>query len=163
MPTDLSEEAIALRQWVDSELDFTLLKHIDNSFLGVLRDTLPLALLLDYNYIGTNHLLAAMLRTDNSAASQILRQHQADIDSIYGKLEADTGEVWSNQFTYAAMRSIYLAIEEARSAGVKATAEHLLLGIMLEDTSTAFIVLAGAGVTIDEVRALITEGNASDS
>jgi ATP-dependent Clp protease ATP-binding subunit ClpA len=157
------DEARALRQWVDTDLDFGIVRHIDNSFLNVLRDALPISLLLARPYIGTDHMLAAMLRDNESAASRLLRQHQADLDGVYSILESGIGEPWSDPFTYEAMRSIRYAIEEARKAGAKATADHLLLGIILEGTSTAYAALARAGITAEEVRAHISGDNSPAS
>jgi ATP-dependent Clp protease ATP-binding subunit ClpC len=56
-------------------------------------------------------------------------------------------------FTERARRVVTLAQEEARHLGHSYTGtEHILLGLLREDESTAAIVLEGSGGGLDEVR-----------
>jgi hypothetical protein len=153
------EDLMLLHGWLALEFQLASAGHVDASFLDLLRTAVNSAQRLKRDYIGADNLLAA-LREENSAALRLFTQHGASAAMEPDRSRDDLG---SRPFTLEALRIIELALEEARSAGVKATAEHLLLSIMLEGTSTAYQALAAAGITADEVRALIKGDTAGSS
>jgi ATP-dependent Clp protease ATP-binding subunit ClpA len=166
-PEDLSDGVALLGTWMALELQVASLEYVHNSFLDALRAGLMSAVRHKRDYIAADNLLDGMLRKEDSAASRLLKQHDVELGgSVIIELESRPSRPEGEQvhaLTPVALRAIFLAIEEARSAGMKATATHLLLGIMLEGENTAYAVLAREGITADEVRALIQADNADNS
>jgi len=151
----------ALRGWVQANLNFHLFGQVDDSFLNTIRDAAPIAGLLRHDCLGTGHLLAVMMRNSESAAFRLLREVGADLAEINTILNKGVGKAWAGKFTYRAMHSIQLAIEEATSSDqLPATSDHLLLGIILEGTGTGAAALLSAGLTAERVRAFILESRA---
>jgi len=154
----LSRTDPELTRWVDESLNFHFLSSIDDSFLRIVREAMSISVLLAYDYVGTGHLLAAMLRDENSSASQLLSEASAEIGDIYNILGQGIGERWVGAFTHETVQSINLAIEEARAADqLPATSDHLLLGIILQRINTAAAALLSAGVNAERVREHITK------
>jgi hypothetical protein len=160
-PYDLTpggDEAGSLDAWMRVNLNFGLLSLIDVSFLTTLRNAMPIAGMLHHNYLGTDHLLAVMLCDSESAAFRLLREVNADLNAIFTILNMGVGTISADMFTHEAMRAIQLAIEEATAAGqLPATADHLLLGIILEGRNTGAVALLKAGITAERVRSVIRE------
>jgi len=145
-----------LTRWLDENLNFHLLSSVDDSFLRIVREAMSISVFLTYEYVGTNHLLAAMLRDEDSGVWQLLREASADIDAINRILSEGVGARWAGAFTYQAVSSISLAIEEARSANqLPATPDHLLLGIVLQLKNSAAAALLNAGINADAIRLFI--------
>jgi ATP-dependent Clp protease ATP-binding subunit ClpA len=162
-PRPNGEDRSALEAWKNAELNFHLLSKVDDSFLHTLREAMSIAVLLAHNYLGTDHLLAAMLRDKNSAASRLLGEAGADLDTVNDTLNAGIATMWADgPFTYEALGAIRLAIDAAASADqLPATSDHLLLGIILEGHNTGAAAMLEAGVTAERVRALILEDRSS--
>jgi ATP-dependent Clp protease ATP-binding subunit ClpA len=159
-PEDLSEYMTVLSPWVLMEFPTTSLEQLDSSFLDALRGAVNDAQRYDRDYIGAGNLLVAMLRKEDSAVRRLLNQHGGD---LILELDSKRDDLGANALTPETHAAIEHAIREALAAGVKATEAHLLLGIMLEDNSTAYQALAREGITADEVRALIKGDTAGSS
>ncbi|MGA3058508.1 MAG: Clp protease N-terminal domain-containing protein, partial [Candidatus Limnocylindrales bacterium] len=97
----------------------------------------------DHNYIGTEHLLLALIREEEGVAAQILvslgvelPKVRTAVEFIIGRGDRPTrGEVG---LTPGAKRVIELAIDEARRLGHRYIGtEHLLLGLVREGEGVA--------------------------
>ncbi len=126
-----------------------------------------------HNYIGTEHLLLALLREKDGLASVVLRRLGFDLENVRAQvisylspevpgegadvfedenLESSRFGMWQ-RFDERARRVVLLAQEEAiqrRSAHVGS--EHLLVGLLLESQGVAALTLEPMGVSLDKVR-----------
>ena len=116
-----------------------------------------------HNYIGTEHLLLALVQESKGAAIAVLENLEIDTNEIREIIEGiiDTGDhILSDElsFTPSAQRVIELTKATSRSfkhhyVGI----EHLLLGLVLEGEGIAAEVLQRRGATPEKVRAEITK------
>jgi hypothetical protein len=111
-----------------------------------------------HNYIGTEHLLLALVREEDGVAARVLMdlglelsKVRTAVEFIIGRGDRPTrGEVG---LTPRAKRVIELAIDEARRLGHRYIGtEHLLLGLVREGEGVAAGVLESMGVSLDKVR-----------
>ncbi len=111
-----------------------------------------------HNYIGTEHLLLALLHENKGVAVEVLGNLEIDTNEIRETIEAiiDKGDrilLDEIGFTPRSKKVIELAKDEAQSmkhhyVGI----EHLLLGIVREGEGIAAGVLEQMGVTMERVR-----------
>ena len=110
------------------------------------------------SYVGTEHLLLALLRAQDGVAYAVLTELRVDIDSVRDSIEAMLAR---NERTIIAgiiptsrvKKVIELSFEEARRLGSSyVDTEHMLLGLLLEGEGVAAHVLTDMGVTLDRVR-----------
>ncbi len=117
------------------------------------------AIRLNHEYIGTEHLLLGLIREGRGMGVSTLKSLQIDLDEIKKCVErlvkrgpepADPGKF---PLTPPAKRIIKYASEEAANLnhGYVGT-EHLLIGIVREEQSIAWMVLTHAGVTLQTAR-----------
>lgn len=114
---------------------------------------------LNHNYLGTEHILLALLREGEGVAIEVL--HSLAIDPERVKIEVEKvvpkgsgmltlGDV---PFTPYAKRVLELAVEEARSLNHNYVGtEHLLLGLIKEGESVGARVLIQLGADLETVR-----------
>lgn len=113
---------------------------------------------LNHNYIGTEHLLLAMLLEESCTSSKVLSRI-GNIQSLKKELLGQMGKgpeqfsLGSIPFTPRTQKVFNLAMKEASKMdnGYCGT-EHLLLGILREGDGMANRVLLEAGLTIDKVQ-----------
>lgn len=113
------------------------------------------------DYLGTEHLLLALLREDDGIPCVILKKMGLSIDEIRFEVEKDLptggnlltfGDI---PFTPRAKKVLELAIEEARLLGHNYIgSEHLLLGIIREDEGVAGKILRNLGANLLGARQL---------
>ena len=117
---------------------------------------------LHHEYVGTEHLLLALLRdTPETVAGQMLRNLAVDRNAVRKSIEevvkqgkADVSDVDSLPYTSRAKRVLELAMTEARELNHNYVGtEHLLLGLVREEKGIAAQALANAGVTLESARA----------
>ena len=111
-----------------------------------------------HNYIGTEHLLLALIHESKGVAAEVLGNLEIDTNEIRETIEAiiDKGDrilLDEIGFTPRSKKVIELAKDEAQSmkhhyVGI----EHLLLGIVREGEGIAAGVLEQMGVTMERVR-----------
>ena len=112
----------------------------------------------DHNYIGTEHLLLALIREEEEVAAQVLVTLGVELPKIRTAVEfiigrGDRPVVGEVGLTPGAKRVIELAIDEARRLGHRYIGtEHLLLGLVREGEGLAAGVLESMGVSLDKVR-----------
>jgi ATP-dependent Clp protease ATP-binding subunit ClpA len=113
----------------------------------------------NHNYIGTEHLLLALCRAQDSVATRVLsnlgvelRKVRSAVEFIIGRGDrAVLGEIG---LTPRSKKVIELAVDEARR--LKHTyigTEHLLLGLVREGEGIAAGVLESLGANLERVRA----------
>ena len=129
---------------------------------------------LKHDYIGTEHLLLALIRQDTGIAALVLHKLAVELDKTRaqivehlasgipeGDISFDPDDIvdagaWS-RFTERARRAVVLAQDEAQISGaVYVGTEHLLIGLLRENEGIAAQVLIKMGVSLDKVRAQIS-------
>ncbi|MCX7653315.1 MAG: ATP-dependent Clp protease ATP-binding subunit [Fervidobacterium sp.] len=122
---------------------------------------------LGHSYVGTEHLLLAILKLNDKPLSGILERYgltyarvKNEVISIVGL--GMRGFIMSPQMTPRARKVTEIAFEEARMSGSdKIDPEHLLLGILREGEGIAVHILKKLNVNIQSLRKEIAE-NISD-
>ncbi len=122
---------------------------------------------LGHSYVGTEHLLLAILKLNDKPLSTILEKYgltyarvKNEVISIVGM--GMRGFIMSPQMTPRARKVTEIAFEEARMTGnEKIDPEHLLLGILREGEGIAIHILKKLNVNVQSLRKEIT-GNISD-
>jgi ATP-dependent Clp protease ATP-binding subunit ClpA len=122
------------------------------------------ALRLNYEYIGTEHILMGLVKEGSGVAANILHNLNIDLRKIEREIEK---VVWVGPATDfkgnlpqapKAKRVVEIAIAEARSLGHHYVGtEHILLAIMHEEDSVAAQMLLSFGVTCDAMRQAIRD------
>lgn len=113
------------------------------------------------DYLGTEHLLLAILRDEDSVPITIIKKMGLTVDEIKFEVEKNLpiggnlltfGDI---PFTPRAKKVLELAIEEARLLGHNYIgSEHLLLGIIREDEGVAGKVIRNLGANLLAARQL---------
>jgi hypothetical protein len=112
---------------------------------------------LDHDYVGTEHILLALLREEGSIAQSALVSLGLSYDLARAHLEREIGRGTGPApgqipFTRAAKRSLELALREALRLGHDYIgSEHLLLGLVRAKNSGAAEILAALGAEPDAV------------
>lgn len=122
---------------------------------------------LGHSYVGTEHLLLAILKLNDKPLSAILEKYgltyarvKNEVISIVGM--GMRGFIMSPQMTPRARKVTEIAFEEARMTGnEKIDPEHLLLGILREGEGIAIHILKKLNVNVQSLRKEITD-NISD-
>jgi len=114
---------------------------------------------LNYNYVGTEHLLLGLIREGTGIAAKALQSLGINLDQVRGEVEKIigrgnapmTGEIG---YTPRAKKVVMeLAPEEARLLGHNYVGtEHILLGLIREGEGVAARVLENMGADLDKVR-----------
>lgn len=115
------------------------------------------ARLIKHNYVGTEHLLLAMLRPDTATADALssvgisLEPTRAMVVGIVGEGgSSPTGHI---PFTPRAKKVLELSLREAIKLGDNSIrAEHVLLGLVREGDGVAAQVLIKQRASLDQVR-----------
>ena len=117
------------------------------------------AIRFNHNYMGTEHLLLGLVREGEGVAARVLDSLNVDLSKLRTEVERTIGRGDSthspSEITLSPemKKVIQLAIDEARKLGHSHVGtEHLLLGIVRENESTAAKALATFGVSLDAVR-----------
>jgi ATP-dependent Clp protease ATP-binding subunit ClpC len=114
---------------------------------------------LQHNYIGTEHILLGLLREGEGVAAAVLKQMDFDLDTLRMKVEevvemgGNTLTVGDLPYTSKSKRVLELSIEEARAMNhTYVGTEHLLLGLLREESGLAAQILKQQGATLEDVR-----------
>lgn len=116
-------------------------------------------------YVGTEHVLLAIVEEGTGRGMEILKAHKldgpavkAEIDRLIQKSMEDTWVFGRLPGTPHFRNVIARAIEEARALGSKEVCnEHLLLGLLREPGSVAFNALTNLGLKLSSVRQQIAQ------
>ncbi len=119
---------------------------------------------LNHTYIGTEHILLALARQDESVSAKTLKELNINIDILrieVGRLLKPGAESLSQQelpYTPAASRVLKRAKEEARALDHDYIGtEHMLLALTREKESIAAQVLENLGLTRQKIRVEILQ------
>jgi hypothetical protein len=120
------------------------------------------AIHLGHDFIGTEHLLLGLLRTENRITAQVLKRFGLDEHLIRADVErivcpgCEKSGLKTIPYTPRAKSVIDFAGREAAAMGRTTIGpEHLLLGILLEPDGVAGVVLRKLGINLEQVRAEI--------
>jgi ATP-dependent Clp protease ATP-binding subunit ClpA len=111
-----------------------------------------------HNYIGTEHLLLALIQESKGVAAEVLGNLEIDTNKVRETIGAiiDHGEstlAAEIDFTPRAIRVIELAKVKAKSMNHHYVGiEHLLLGLVLEGEGIAAVILGQMGATLERVH-----------
>jgi ATP-dependent Clp protease ATP-binding subunit ClpC len=118
----------------------------------------------NHTYIGTEHLLAALVRDSDSIAGRTLTSLGIELTKVRTALEFIVGRgdqtVSASEITLSprTKKVIELAIDEARKLGHSHVGpEHVLLGLVREGEGIASGILESLGVHLEKVRAKLLE------
>ncbi len=132
----------------------------------VLNDAGKAAKELGHNYVGTEHLLVALIR-NSGVASEVLRangvEEQKILDLIDETISTDSGVLVADEgrFTPRAQKVISMAREEADKLKIsEAGTEHLLIALLKETDCIAVRLLNTKGINVQKlyVDALTASG-----
>jgi ATP-dependent Clp protease ATP-binding subunit ClpC len=122
---------------------------------------------LGHSHIGTEHLLLGMLRDSGGGSSSSVAASaltslgitlEAAREAVAATVGRGGGQAGHIPFTPPAKRSLELALREALQLGCDYIGtEHILLGVIHNDTSVAARTLAGLGAQPEAVRQRVIE------
>jgi len=136
------------------------LQHLDAHAKAIVKLADQIAHDFEQEYVGTEHVLLAILRHNGGLGAQVLnrlgvteeRARQA-IDQLVQRAKEDTWVIGRLPGSPNYRRVIELAIEEANQLQAKLIgSEHLLLALMREKNTTGQRALAQLGVTLSRCR-----------
>ncbi len=114
----------------------------------ILRIAHDIAAEMGYNYVGTEHILAGILRDGSSGAASAMQEQGIDYDKVISKISeytSPTGKVNPNQplpITPRTRAVLEISFNEAKKSGaVLIEAEHIFMAIMREGQSVASKIL----------------------
>ena len=132
-------------------------RHYTKSALNVLNNTAKEAEALGHNYIGTEHLLLALIHT-KGVASEVLRENRVDYEKIADLIEENLAMdgsvalVQKAQQTPRMKRVVENALSEAERLGAAgAGTEHLLIALLKEQDCIALHLLHAIGVNVQKL------------
>ena len=115
-------------------------------------------------YVGTEHVLLALLKEEDGLAAQALERlgvhYEATVEAIRRIVTIDESTDVSGHlsFTPRVKRVLENSLREAMQMGQSyISTEHLLLGIIRENEGTAIEVLERMGVSGDDLRAALND------
>jgi ATP-dependent Clp protease ATP-binding subunit ClpC len=120
------------------------------------------ARLLNHDYIGTEHLLLALIHEGEGVAAKALESLGISLEQVRGEVEeiigqgtsASTGQI---PFTPRSKKVLELSLREALQLGHNYIGtEHILLGLVREGEGVGAQVLRKRGVTMEAVRTEVT-------
>jgi hypothetical protein len=118
----------------------------------------------NHNYIGTEHLLAALVHETDGIAARALTSLGIELAKVRTALEFIVGRgdqpTSSGEITLSprTKKVIELAVDEARKLGHDHVGpEHVLLGLVREGEGIASGILESLGVSMEMVRAKVLE------
>ena len=118
---------------------------------------------LSHDYIGTEHLLLALVREGDGVAAHVLQELGVELHKVRKAIEFIIGRgehsvTGATGLTPRAKRVIELAASEAdRLRHQVVDTEHILLGLIAEGEGIAAGILESLGVSLEKVRANVIE------
>ncbi len=112
---------------------------------------------LCHEHIGTEHMLAGLLREERGAAARALEASGITLDAVRAQIVALTGPGQEPPgehipFTPRAKKGFELALREATGHGRHIGTGHLLLGLIGQDDCAAAQVLGALGADLGALR-----------
>lgn len=112
----------------------------------------------NHNYIGTEHLLLGLVREGEGVAAKVLSNLGVELNKVRSAVEAIIGRgdrlvLGEIGLTPPAKKAVELAVDESRRLNHHYIGtEHLLLGLVRENSGVAAGVLQSLGVDLEKVR-----------
>lgn len=135
-------------------------QHMDANATAIIKLANEIARDFGIEYVGTEHILLAILRHNQGIGAVVLKK--AGIDEAKARRETEEMVKHDKEDTWVFGRLpgsphfrnvMALAIDEATQMEAKEIgSEHLLLGLLREKGSTAQRVLAKAGLSLNNCR-----------
>ena len=121
---------------------------------------------LSHDHVGTEHLLAGLLREERGAAAQVLGSSGVTLDAVRGQITALAGPGQEPPhghiaFTARAKKGFELALREATRLGQQIGTGHLLLGLTGQADCAAAQVLGALGLDVAVFRGRVIAETAS--
>lgn len=119
--------------------------------------------LLNHSYIGTEHLLLALLNEGEGIGCQALVRHGISLETAREQVREIIGEGTTSPkghipFTPRAKKILEMALRESLQLGHNYIgSEHILLGMVREGDGVAAQVLAQKGITLEPLRDTVLE------
>ena len=115
---------------------------------------------LNHDHVGTEHVLAGLLREERGATARTLEASGITLDAVREQIETLTGPGQEPArehipFTPRAKKGFELALREATGHGRHIGTGHLLLGLIEQDDCVAVQVLGALGVNLQAFRARV--------
>ena len=115
---------------------------------------------LNHDHVGTEHLLAGLLREERGTAAQVLASSGVTLDAVRGQIAALVGAGQEPPrghiaFTARAKKGFELALREATRLGQQIGTGHLLLGLTGQADCVAAQILGALGVDLAGLRARV--------
>ena len=143
---------------MDAELGEASLANLDVAAALSLDGAQLEAARLHHDFVGTEHLLLALLRAEGSVVASAMERRGMTAQAIAAAIEREiiigpAGPVPQNlPRTPRANRALKLAAKEAGDANRPVTPEYLFLGLLLEGEGVAARVLTRLGLDAEELR-----------
>jgi len=122
------------------------------------------AIRVNHNYIGTEHVLAGLIRNEGTIGANALTELGVELSKVRTALEFIIGRgdtrVAPSDITLSprTKKVIELAIDEARKLGHPHVGSgHILLGLVREGEGIASGILQSLGIGLDDVRTKVLE------
>lgn len=121
---------------------------------------------LNHDHVGTEHLLAGLLREERGTAAQVLASYGVTLDAVRGQIAALAGPGQEPPrghiaFTARAKKGFELALREATRLGQQIGTGHLLLGLTGQADCMATQVLGALGTDLVALRARVMAESSS--
>ncbi|MCB9852936.1 MAG: hypothetical protein H6819_07560 [Phycisphaerales bacterium] len=137
----------------------------------IIRTSQRIARDYEQEYVGTEHLLLAILDEGTNVGAEILRSHKADLTRVKGVIDRLMQASLEDTWVFGRLpgtphfRNVMAAaIEEARQLESRfVCAEHLLIALARAEGSVASAALAELRISAPNIRAEITRRIDSDS
>ena len=112
---------------------------------------------LNHDHVGTEHVLAGLLREERGAAARVLEASGVTLEAVRQQIEALTGRGQAPphghiSFTPRVKKGFELALQEAIRLGRHIGTGHLLLGLIGQDDCVAVQVLGALGLDLQAFR-----------
>ena len=158
------------RRRVETVPHRSMFTHLTGQARRVLRLAHQEAFQRNHDYVGSEHLLLAMLREGGGEAARLLAGCGVDPDQVAAALDTELRpairllELERLPLTLAVQRVLDNAFAEAERVGqAEAGVAHLLLGILAEYDSQAAQILERAGLSYDRCRQQVEGGGVAEN
>jgi ATP-dependent Clp protease ATP-binding subunit ClpC len=139
---------------------FNVLNYLSDAAKKVLDTAKEAAVELNQDYLGAEHLLLGLVRTNN-LATEILKELGRVPEEIEQKVlnrlkPGRATDVKELTLTPRAKKALEIAYEVSHSLGNELIApEHILIGILAEEENIAARVLKDSGITLEKVEEVL--------
>ncbi len=122
----------------------------------------------NHEYIGTEHVLLALIKLGDGIAANVLRKLDVDVQKVRleleNSMESGPNKVWMSKLpqTPGTKNVIGYAMEEARNLNHRCVGtQHILLGLLREQKGVAALWNT-LGVTLEDARAEVSQMSEED-